>query len=140
MPNAYLFAKVIEKPNDKNGKPYLKITDHLNKTWFLFNREFTFELNKCYDVTYDLNEKGFATITNITPLVNIFEQKALEKMANRNDIIQNLGYSITHAIELLKANAIKLDEVFDWTLKIYEFEQVEADKIMSKLNPPKEVK
>jgi hypothetical protein len=128
MPNEYIFVKTIEKPKDKNGKEYTKIIDHLNKQWFLFRSDFTFEVNKCYDLSYELNEKDFPLITKITPLKNLFQEKALREVANKNDITKNLAVATSYAVTLIANGMATLEDLEKVSLRIYEFIQSKSDE------------
>jgi hypothetical protein len=137
MPDKLIFVKAIEQGIDRKQKPYLKTTDQDNVIWYLFNQDARVEVNKAYLFTFATNDKGFTDIQKITPGVRIFHQKALKEVTNKNDIWRNFSVSFSYAKDLVVGNQIKLDDIFAWSDKIYEYLQTKTDKIFeAKPNEP----
>jgi hypothetical protein len=128
----FVYAKTLETPLDRNGKQYTKLTDQDNQAWSIFRSDVTFLVGKSYLFTYTTNEKGFPDIHKITPLVNIFQQKALKEVSNRNDVVKNLSVFFSYAKDLVIADKVKLEEIFSFTEKIYTELNTQADKYLPK--------
>jgi hypothetical protein len=142
-PAKFIFVKAIEKPNDKFGKPYLKITDHENSSWSFFRSDFKPELNKCYEFTYELNANGFPDVSKITPLVNLFQIQALKDTANRNDILRNYFMCLSYAkdIYIAKNQPLEMSVMFDLATQMYDWVNSKSDEAMAKINSQdKEIK
>jgi hypothetical protein len=132
-----VFAKIIEKPTDRNGKVYLKITDQDNEIWYLFQYTIMPEINKAYLFNFEKDDKGYPRVSKIIPVVNIFKQEALKSIANRNDIIRNYSIAMTQAIQVLAILQNCLPEpekLFNWAEKIYNNVEEKADSLMPKEN------
>jgi hypothetical protein len=127
---------------DKNKRPYLSVTDGFGARWNLFGElaNTKLEIGKGYEFQYDLNGE-YKNVKKIEKLDNIFKQVALKELANRSDFTKNMGISTSYAIELCKADKIKLEELFTWSERINKFIQNFADNEMAKINPDnKEIK
>lgn len=131
-----VFAKIIEKPTDRNGKVYLKITDQDNEIWYLFQYTIMPEINKAYLFNFEKDDKGYPRVSKITPVVNIFKQEALKSIANRNDIIRNYSIAVTQAIQVLAIgdSVPEPEKLFDWAEKIYNKVEEKADSLTPKEN------
>ena len=135
MPDKVIYVKTLEKPKDKNGKPYIKLTDQDLQYWSIFDQDFNFEVGKMYLLTFHNNERGFPVIEKITPLVNIFKQEAIRQTANINDIKRDLGIAMRYAVDLAVGDKIPSDKIYSQADEIYEFINKRANELM-----PKEVK
>jgi hypothetical protein len=131
-----ILVKELKSGKTKGDTPqdYLIPVDQDNDQWHLFRQTCPIELNKVYLMTFHLNEKGYKEVEKVTPLVNIFKAKALKEVANRNDITKNLAVATSYSIQLLVSDKIKLDELFDYSKKIYDFIQQKTDEELDKLN------
>jgi hypothetical protein len=139
MPQSeFIFVKTIEKPLDKFQKTYTKITDHENKSWSFFRNDFTFEVNKCYELTYELNAKGYPDVQVIKPLANIFQQKALAEMANRNDVMRNLFMSLSYSKDLVAAGKLELANLMTEATLIYDWVNQKATEEIAAIQTPKQ--
>ena len=130
-----VFIKNIEAVVSQNGNPYTKITDQDNATWSLFSN-IKVEVNRAYLFTFEVNAKGFNNIQKITPLVNIFQQKALKEVSNRNDFLRLYGMAVSYSKDLVMSGKVELPELFTWADKIYDAINLKADNEMGKLEPP----
>lgn len=112
------------------NKTYPIVVDQAGNFWRLFDNQ-QVELSKAYTFGYEFSDdKRFKNVRKIIPLSNIFQQKALKEVANRNDILRELGICTSYAIELVKTDKIKLDELFTWSDKLYDYITQKADKLM----------
>lgn len=122
-----VYVKSLERPLDKFGKEYSKVTDQDNQTWAFF-RDQKFEVGKAYLFTYENNEKGFPDVSKITPLVNIFVQQALKETAHKNDIIRNYTLCLSYAKDLVNGGKINLDEMEVFAMNMYNLTMRFADQ------------
>ncbi len=134
MPDKLVFIKTLTTET-KGSNSWLKVIDQDNVSWNIFSKDTKLEYNKAYLFTYFMNEKGFDNVSKITPVTNIFHQKALKEVANRNDVVRNYSVAFSYAKDLSVADKIKLEEIFDWSDKIYNYFQEKADKILGVEKP-----
>jgi hypothetical protein len=128
MPDKLVIVKTLATET-KGDRSWVKVTDQDNYAWYLFNNQGSkVELNKSYIFTFETNEKGFTNVNVIKPLVNIFHQKALKEVANRNDILRNYSVSFSYSKDLVVAGLIPLNEIYTKSDEIYEYMQKKADE------------
>ncbi len=130
-----VFVKKLEKPNDRTGKPYLKITDQNNQEWSLFRYTIEPQLSKVYLFTFEKNSKGYNEVSEIRPLVNIFEEKAVKKMADINDIKRELGICLSYSVSMVNNGILEMGQLFSKTDEMYGYLNTTAENLM-----PKDVK
>jgi len=128
-----VYVKLAENQINKNGGQYLRIYDQDNQAWNLFNQSPPPQVGKTYLFTFKKNELGYNDIEKITPLVNIFQQKALKEVANRNDFKRDFSIATSYSVQLVTAGKIPIGELFEWADKIYSKFQEKADEEMAKL-------
>ncbi len=131
-----IYVKKLEKPLDRNQKEYLKVSDQNNEDWNLFRYAVMPEVGKCYLFTYEKDDKGYKTVSKITPLVNVFKQEAVKELANKNDILREWGIVTSYAVQLAVADKIKPDDILIWAERIYEFIQTKAEEYYARTNTP----
>ena len=134
-----VFVKSAESVTAPSGTVYLKIRDQDGSFWNIFSNitnKVKLDTGKCYLFNFQVNDKGFNDINLVTPLVNIFQQKALKEVANRNDFVRMYSMAFSYSKDLATAGKIELTEMFDWSDKIYGYFQERADKEMAKLEKP----
>ena len=132
----FVYVKILEKPLDKNQKPYVKITDQEGQVFNIFGAQMNYEVGKCYLFTYTLNDKGYPNIERAVPLVNIFKQEALKEIANKNDVIKHYSIAITQSIQVMAAgghSSFTSDELFAWADDIYKHVNDKADEAMAQI-------
>ncbi len=131
-----VFVKSVESVTAQTGTVYLKALDQDGARWSLFSNitnKVKIDAGKAYLFTFEVNDRGFNDIKKITPVVNIFQQKALKEVANRNDFVRMYSMAFSYSKDLATAGKIELTEMFDWSDKIYGYFQERADKEMAKL-------
>lgn len=134
-----VFVKELKSGLTKNQKVYPIVVDQDNESWHIFNQDASnIQVNSSYLFTFEFNDKGFKDIQNITPLVNIFHQKALKEVASRNDVVRNLTVCLSYAKDLVIADKVTMTEspndIYSVAWEMYEWLQQTADKIL----PPPE--
>ena len=130
MDNKLVLAKELKTGTTSKGKEYLQFFDQDGQQWNFFQGE-KFEQNKAYLFGYEL-ENGFNNVKQISPVVNLFKQKALKEIANRNDIIRNYSVCLSYAKDLVVGGKIELGEIFAKADELYKAFQDKADKDMPK--------
>lgn len=128
-----VFVKELRSPTTKSGSTYTQILDQDNKTWNLF-KDFGFiELQKSYLVNFEMNDKGFEDVKKITPLVNVFQQKALKEIASRNDIVRNLSTCVSYSKDMVIGGVLEMSALYDKAMEMNNWIQKNADELMPKL-------
>jgi hypothetical protein len=132
MPSEAVLIKELKIEQTKNKQNYTIVIDGYNNRWNIFNPPISMqlEINKAYVFKYEINGE-FKNVKSVETLANIFQQKALKEVANKNDIIKNYSIAISYATNLASAGTIPLDDLFVWADKIYETTTAKADKIIS---------
>jgi hypothetical protein len=119
MPDKFIFVKEI-KTQTKNNRSWRQAVSQDGETWQIF-LDNPLEVNKCYVFSYEKDtDKGWNNLTKISPLVNIFQQKALKEVANRNDILRNFSVAFAYSKDLVVADKIPLDKIFIYADQIYD--------------------
>lgn len=126
----FVFVKELKNGLTKFQKSYPIVVDQENEQWHIFINTPTLEIKKCYLFSFINNDKGFKDIQKITPLVNIFQQKALKEVANKNDLIRNISIATSYSISLVVGGKIPLDDLFVWADKIYDNTMLKADTLI----------
>ncbi len=130
-----VFVKELKSGTTKNGKPYPIVCDQDNELWNIWN-PINLEVNKAYLFTFHVNDKNFKDIDNVTPLVNIFQQKALKEVANKNDIKRDLSVALSYAKDLLIAHEVPdKTAMFSIAYEIYDWMNTTAESLMPKEIP-----
>ncbi len=132
MADKVVFVKKLEKPNDKNGKPYLKITDQSNKEWVLFRYAIEPQLNKVYLFTFAKNDKGYDEVSEIRQLVNVFEEKAAKKVSDIGDIKKDIGVVLRFSTDLCIAGKIELGQLTQKADELYTYLTQKSTEIFEK--------
>ena len=127
-----VFVKRIEKPKDRSGKAYLKITDQNNQEWSLFRYNIEPQLNKVYLFTFEKNAKGYNEVSEIRQLVNIFEEKAAKKLADINDIKREIGICLSYSVSMVNNGTLEMDKLFTKTDELYEYLNTKAESLIPK--------
>ena len=131
-----VYVKEIRAGN-KNGKSWPIVVDQDGTYWPIFAPLPVPQVGKCYLFTFKHNaERGWNELELIKPLVNVFQQKALKEVANRNDFVRMYSMAFSYSKDLASSGKIELTEMFDWSDKIYGYFQERADKEMAKLEKP----
>lgn len=143
MPNKLVFAKELKSETTSTGKAYKSIIDQDVEKWPLWD-PVEIQVGKAYLIEFHTNEKGFKDIDRITPVINIFQEKALRDVANKSDYKRDLFMSLSYAKDLMVAGKVSpADNVglFSMAWQMYEWVNQTADKLMPKENgnvePPK---
>ena len=129
--NKLVFCKELKTgQSEKSANTWPEILDQDGEIWRIFRQQVKPELNKAYLIAFHIKEKGFKDIDQITPVVNVFHQKALAETANRNDYIRNYSILLGYAKDLAVAGKIEptIKAMYDWV-------QSRADAEMERLNP-----
>ena len=135
MPAKYVFIKEI-RTQTKNGRTWRQIVTQDGESWNVF-LDTPLEVGKCYVFSYEKDtERGWNNLNLVTPLVNLFTQKALKEVANRNDFVRMYSMAFSYSKDLASSGKIELTEMFDWSDKIYGYFQERADREMAKLEKP----
>lgn len=141
MPNKLVFAKELKSETTSTGKAYKSIIDQDVEKWPLWN-PVEIQVGKAYLIEFHTNEKGFKDIDRITPVINIFQEKALRDVANKSDYKRDLFMSLSYAKDLMVAGKLP-DKValFSMAYEIYDWVNSTANELMPKENgnvePPK---
>jgi len=139
-----VFVKELRSGVTKNGKPYPIVCDQDNELWYIFN-DVNLLISGSYLFTFAINDKGYKDIKKITPLVNVFKQKALKEVANKNDITKNLTVCLSYSKDMVIGGKIELVDLYLKAYEMYDWLTQSADKIMPKedgevnFEKPKEV-
>lgn len=128
-----VYVKTAEAMQGKSAK-YLKVTDQDGQAWNIFEQTPVPQIGKCYLFSFEKNGE-WNNLTKITPLVNIFQQKALKEVANRNDVWRNYSICFSYVKDLVESGQLEfnLDEMFAIAEKIYDKFQKKADEEIQKL-------
>jgi len=118
----------------KGDNHWTIVVDQDNIYWPIFQPFTVPAIGKCYLFTFERNaEKNWNDLKKITPIVNIFQQKAVKEVANRNDYKRDFSIATSYSIQLVTAGKIPLESLFEWADKIYSRFQEKADEEMTKL-------
>lgn len=121
----------------KGTNSWLKCTDHENVSWNIFAKDTKLELNKSYLFTFFKNDKGYDQVSKITPLVNIFHQKALQETTSRSEVLRNFSVAFSYSKDLVIAKEVPIGEIFEWADKIYTKFNEKADEVIKNMGEPK---
>ena len=121
---------------DRNKRPYQVVTDGYNCRWNLFGElaSYKLQLNKGYLFKYERNGE-FKNVKVIEPLANIFEVRALEKLANISEYKKDVGVALRFTTDLIIGGKLELNQLYEKTNEILEYLNKKAESLM-----PKEVK
>jgi len=119
--------------SDKSTTPWTQCVDQNGEVWNLFHTKIKVEHQKSYLFTFHINEKGYKEIENITPVVNLFVQKAIQEVASRNDIKHDLFISVSYAKDMVVGGVLEPQNMLSKSIEIYDFINSEADKIMASI-------
>ena len=139
-----VFVKELRSGVTKTQKPYPIVIDQDNEQWNIWN-DVNLLISGSYLFTFVINDKGYKDIKKITPLVNVFKQKALKEVANKNDITKNLTVCLSYSKDLVIGGKIELVDLYLKAYEMYDWLTQSADKIMPKedgevnFEKPKEV-
>ena len=132
----FVFIKTAEYVPTQSGGKYLKVIDQEGQRFNVFDNilnKVKLEVGKSYLFKFSVNSHGFNDIELVTPLVNIFQQKALKDTANKQELFRNLSVALSYSKDLVSAGRIDLEDMFTKADEIYEYLQGRADKEMAKL-------
>ena len=137
MQDKFVYVKELKSGLTRTNKVYPIIIDQDNEQWNIWNQDVNnILINSCYLFSFIINDRGFKDIEKITPLVNIFQQKALKEVASRNDIIRNLTVCLSYSKDMVVGGVLELDKIYDMTNQMYQFITDKVDSLM----PQDEVK
>ena len=126
-----VFVKELTSGLTKTNSTYPRVRDQDNELWNIFNQNINdIHLQGSYLFTFEINDKGFKDIKKITPLVNIFQQKALKEVANKNDIIRNLTVCLSYSKDLVIGGKMELADLYLKAYEMYDWLNENADKLM----------
>ena len=126
-----VFVKELTSGLTKTNSTYPRVRDQDNELWNIFNQNINdIHLQGSYLFTFEINDKGFKDIKKITPLVNIFQQKALKEVANKNDIIRNLTVCLSYSKDLVFGGKMELADLYLKAYEMYDWLNENADKLM----------
>jgi hypothetical protein len=129
----FVQVKEIKSGLTKGQKVYPIAIDQDNEQWHIFNQDAnSLRANTSYLFSYEINDKGFKDLLKVTPLTNVFHQRALKEIASRNDIVRNLGMMLSYAKDLVIADKIPLDQMYSQAYLMYDWVQQDADKLIPK--------
>ena len=133
-----VFVKELTSGLTKSNAIYPKVRDQDNEVWNLFNGVNINDLHiqGSYLFTFEINEKGFKDIKKITPLTNLFQQKALKEVSNKNDIVRNLTVCLSYSKDLVIAGKQDLGEIYLMAFQMYNWLNENADKLMPQSENP----
>ena len=133
-----IFVKELTSGLTKNQAVYPIVKDQDNERWNLFNgvNINDIHIQGSYLFTFEINEKGFKDIKKITPLVNLFQQKALKEVSNKNDIIRNLTVCLSYSKDLVIAERLQVENIYTNALTMYNWLNENADKLMPQSENP----
>lgn len=127
-----VYCKILEQPFDKNNNQYTKVIDQYGEAWNIFRSNIKFEVGKYYLFTYTRNDKGYPEYESIRELTNVFEQQALSKVANINDIKKDLSVAMAYVKDLIIADKVELSDWFKKSDEVYEYMITKAQSLMPK--------
>jgi hypothetical protein len=127
----FVYIKSAETMQGKSAK-YLKVLDQDGVAWNIFEQTPIPQIGKTYIFSFEKNGE-WNNITGIKPLVNVFQQKAVKEVANRNDFKRDFSIAVSYSIQLVAADKIPLDKLFVYADQIYDAFQEKADQGMAKL-------
>ena len=131
----FVFVKELKSGLTKGQKVYPIIVDQDNEQWHIFNQDTNaLRTNTSYLFTYEINDKGFKDLLKITPLTNVFHQKALREVASRNDYVRNLGMMLSYAKDMVNAGTLEMPQLFEKATEMYSWVNNEADRLMPKVD------
>ena len=133
-----VFVKELTSGLTKSNAIYPKVRDQDNEVWNLFNGVNINDLHiqGSYLFTFEINEKGFKDIKKITPLTNLFQQKALKEVSNKNDIVRNLTVCLSYSKDLVIAGKIDFGVLYPEAFEMYNWLNENADKLMPQSENP----
>ena len=133
-----VFVKELTSGLTKSNAIYPKVRDLDNEVWNLFNGVNINDLHiqGSYLFTFVINEKGFKDIKKITPLTNLFQQKALKEVSSKNDIIRNLTVCLSYSKDLVIGGKQDLGEIYLMAFQMYNWLNENADKLMPQSENP----
>ena len=133
-----VFVKELSSGLTKSNAIYPKVRDQDNEVWNLFNGVNINDLHiqGSYLFTFEINDKGFKDIKKITPLTNLFQQKALKEVSNKNDIIRNLTVCLSYSKDLVIGGKQDLGEIYLMAFQMYNWLNENADKLMPQSENP----
>jgi hypothetical protein len=126
-----VFVKELRSGVTRNAKPYPIVIDQDNEQWNIWN-DVNLLINGSYLFSFVINDKGYKDIKKITPLVNVFKQKALKEVANKNDITKNLTVCLSYSKDLVIGEKLQLGEIYIKAQEMYDWLTKTADNIMPK--------
>lgn len=122
------------KQASKGDNHWTIVVDQDNIYWPIFQPFTVPAIGKSYLFTFERNaEKNWNDLKKIMPIVNLFQQKAVKEVANRNDYKRDYSIATSYAVQLVSGGKIGLDDMFLWADKIYEQFQKRADEEMATL-------
>ena len=118
-----VFVKELTSGLTKSNAIYPKVRDQDNEVWNLFNgvNINDIHIQGSYLFTFEINDKGFKDIKKITPLTNLFQQKALKEVSNKNDIIRNLTVCLSYSKDLVIGGKQDLGEIYLMAFQMYNW-------------------
>ena len=133
-----VFVKELTSGLTKSNAIYPKVRDQDNEVWNLFNgvNINDIHIQGSYLFTFEINDKGFKDIKKITPLTNLFQQKALKEVSNKNDIIRNLTVCLSYSKDLVIAGKIDFGVLYPEAFEMYNWLNENADKLMPQSENP----
>jgi hypothetical protein len=133
-----VFVKELTSGLTKNQAVYPIVKDQDNERWYLFNgvNINDIHIQGSYLFTFEINEKGFKDIKKITPLTNLFQQKALKEVSNKNDIVRNLTVCLSYSKDLVIAGKIDFGVLYPEAFEMYNWLNENADKLMPQSENP----
>jgi hypothetical protein len=132
-----VFVKELQSGLTKTQKVYPIVIDQDNDKWFIWEQNINdIHIQGSYLFTFEINDKGFKDIKKITPLVNLFQQKALKEVSNKNDIIRNLTVCLSYSKDLVIGGKIELIDLFLKAYEMYDWLNENADKLMPQSDNP----
>ena len=139
-----VLVKELKSGTTKNQKTCPIVLDQRGDQWWLFNNE-KVELNHGYAFGYELSENGqFKNLKDIIPLENIFIQAALKELSSKLDITKNISVATGYAKDLTTSQIIKVENLFEWADKIYNYITTKCDVEFERINNsginPKDIK
>ena len=126
-----VFVKELRSGVTKTQKPYPIVIDQDNEQWNIWN-DVNLLISGSYLFTFVINDKGYKDIKKITPLVNVFKQKALKEVANKNDITKNLTVCLSYSKDLVIGEKIQPNEIYAMAQQMYDWLTKTTDTIMPK--------
>jgi len=132
-----VFVKELQSGLTKTQKVYPIVIDQDNDKWFIWEQNINdIHIQGSYLFTFEINDKGFKDIKKITPLVNLFQQKALKEVSNKNDIIRNLTVCLSYSKDLVIGGKQDLGEMYLMAFQMYNWLNENADKLMPQSDNP----